>query len=637
MLIEELLTDILFHVALYCMAAAAFGRLTQQFENLRRYQTHAAIGLVLGLTAVAGMLAPVRLADGVVFDGRAIAVAAAGLFGGPIGAIAAVAPPALYRIELGGDGVVPGLINLALAGVLGAGMRWKAMREAGDVRFRHLAVAASLLPFASYLAFPFFPSMDLAWSVFQSVGLALAISMPIGMLLLGLMLLNERHRQRLVAELRANDAIFKTLNADMPAMLFQRTLTPEGTPKFLFISESSKRLLDRAPEEIYRDPSAMIEAIHPDDRKRFLATLCTAEREGVLPTHEYRSVSRDGFVRWLRVSASSTRVDGAYLWSGVTIDVTKLKEAEQRRSELAQIVSDSAVPIIRTDAEFNVRYFNAAAERLYGYSAEEVIGSPAAMFRPPERIEAMAPLLAELKAKRKSGSIRTISLHKSGRRIPTRLDISPLPGKQGDLSGWAAMCVDMTEQHLAEEELQRLATTDALTGLANRRSFGDRAAQEISRARRYKRPLTIIMADIDRFKQINDANGHAAGDKVLSETAEIITHTLRSSSDFAARLGGEEFAVLLPECGREGAALLAERLRTAIAAMRISANGRDISIRCSFGVSEWHPAEDTIETALQRADAALYAAKRGGRDQVVVSKRPSDVVSVPNADAAPVS
>ncbi len=637
MLFEELLPNLVFHVALYCMAAAAFGRLMRQFEGIARYHTDAAIGLVLGLTAIAGMLAPVTVADGVVLDGRSIAVTAAGLFGGPVGALAAVLPPALYRIELGGAGVLPGLINLALAGALGAGLRWTALRKSGALGFRHVVIAAALLPFATFMSLPFMPTVDLAWTVFQEVGMAVAAGMPIGLLLLGELLLTEDQRHGLLTELRADEAIFKTLKADMPAMLFQRTLTPEGDSKFLFVSESSRRLLDRTPEELYANSSAMFDAVHPDDRAQFMATIRAAEQEGVLLSHEYRSLSREGVVRWLRVSASATLVDGAYLWSGFVIDVTKLKVAERKQSELAQMVSDSAVPIIRTDANFNVNYFNGAAERLYGYAAEEVIGGPAAMFRPPERVEAMAPLLDELKTTRRASSIRTLSLHKSGRRIPTRLDLSPLFDELGELTGWAAMCLDMTEQQAAEEELQRLATTDALTGLANRRSFGERAAQEIGRARRYKRPLALIMADIDHFKQINDTFGHGAGDTVLVKAAGVLEHTLRSSGDLAARLGGEEFAVLLPECDRKGAALLAERLRIAIAAMRISCNGQEIQVRCSFGVSEWHPAEDAVEAALQRADAALYAAKNSGRDRVVVSERPKDAVPLKNADVAPVS
>ena len=616
---QELFLDLIVNVALYCMATVIYGRMIQKFDRVATWQKQLAIGLVLGLTAVVGMTYPVRIMEGVVFDGRAIAVAAAGLFGGGFGAIVAVLPPAIYRLELGGAGVTPGLVNLVLSAALGvAARRWVGRQsEHGDVS--RVILVACLLPVAGYLAFLFFPSFDMAWMVFKKVGLTLAIMFPVGFAVLSLLLLDARNRHQLVMNLRSKEALFDALHADIPAMLFQRTLTPDGLPEFRYISPSAKRLLDRTPEEIYQNPALMISAIHPDDRADFLSTLRKAETEGKLPNHEYRSVSKDGLVRWLRVSASGAYVDGEYLWNGVTIDITNLKEAEQRQYELAQIFSDSAVAIIRTDAEFNVRYFNDAAARLYGYSVEEAIGSPAAMFRPPEMVEKMTGFMTGLKARREPGSIRTISLHKTGRRIPTRLDMSPLFDANRDLTGWSAMCLDMSEQQAAEDELNRMATTDALTGLPNRRSFGIRAEEEIGRSRRYKRPLSLMMADIDFFKRINDEYGHAAGDRVLIKTAQVFTNALRSSGDFVARIGGEEFAVLLPECDSAGAELLAERLRIAIAAMEVDVDDGAIRTQCSFGVADWQPTEDTVDAALQRADAALYQAKSEGRNCVKVA------------------
>jgi|GEM_PF-2897702 len=628
MLVKELFLDLVINVALYSLAAGVVGRMMHRFDGIPPIQYEMVIGAVLGLTAVIGMLIPVQVAPGVVFDGRAIAVAAAGLFGGPAGAAAAMAPPMLYRLELGGAGVLPGVINIALAGMLGAAVRWFALRRAPCVGARHVIVASCLLPLASYAAFPFFPTAELAWSVFQNIGAALAVAMPAGLLVLGLYMLDEQKRYQLVLDLRSKESLFDAMHADIPAMLFQRTLTPDGLPKFRYISQSSKRLLDRTPEEMYRNPKNFIEAIHPDDRETFLATIHAAEKDGVLPHHEYRSISRDGFIRWLRVNAAATEIEGEWVWNGVTIDITNLKRAEQEQSELAQVFRDSCVAIVRTDKDFNVCHFNAAAERLYGYSAEEAIGMPAARFRPPERVEAMGIFLDNIQAKLKPDSIRTTALHKTGRRIPVRLDFSPMFDETGRIAGWATMCIDMTEQESAEQELQRLATTDALTRLPNRRSFQDQGAQEIARARRYNRPLSIIMADIDHFKYINDTFGHAAGDEVLRSAADIFRHTLRTSGDTVSRLGGEEFAIILPECNQDGAALLAERLRISISTMSVIHEGAEVSVRCSFGVAEWHPTDERIETVLSRADDALYAAKSGGRDQVAVASRPEIALSM---------
>lgn len=616
---QELILDLVINVALYCMAAAIYGRLIQGSDHFAPWQKQLAIGLVLGLTALLCMTYPVKVMEGVVFDGRSIAVAAAGLFGGPFGAAAAVIPPGLYRIGLGGAGLTPALVNLVLSAGLGvAARRWIGSKSTSP-DFSRVIIVACLLPFAGFVAFAFFPTLEIGWMVFQKVGITLAVGLPVGFIVLGALLLDVQIRHRLMMQLRSKEELFNALHSEIPAMLFQRTLTPEGFPEFRFISPSSKRLLDRSPDEIYQDPSVMIDAIHPDDRAAFLKIIREAETEGRLPNHEYRSVAKDGLVRWLRVNASASYMNGEYLWNGVTIDITGQKEAENHQYELAQVFSDSAVAIIRTDSEFNVRHFNGAAEKLYGYAAKEVIGSPASAFRPPELLEKMGEFMQGLRARGEPGSIRTTSLHKTGRRIPTRLDMSPLFDQNHVLVGWSAMCLDMSEQQRVEDELHRLATTDVLTGLPNRRSFESRAAEEISRARRYKRPLSLIMADIDFFKRINDEYGHAAGDHVLAVAAEVFSQALRTSGDFAARIGGEEFAVLLPECDSEGAALLAERLRIAIAAQQVDFEGKTIRVRCSFGVSDWHPVEDTVATALQRADAALYEAKSEGRNCVRVA------------------
>ncbi len=627
MINTTLMTEVVVHVALYSMAATLVGRLGNLFDGTSRRQYALAIGAVLGITAVIGMTAPVTIADGVVFDGRAIAIASAGLFGGPAAAFVSIIPPALYRIDLGGAGVLPAMVNLLLAGALGAVIRRAALKRASAVDIRDVVAAAVLLPFTSYLAFPFFPTLELGWTVFQNVGLALAIVMPPGLMFVGLLLIDEDRRQRLVANLRSKESLFDALHADIPAMVFQRTLSKDGLPAFRFVSASCRRMLDRTPEELCSNPKAFIEAIHPDDREQFLKVVQDAEKVGVLPMHEYRSISRDGVVRWLRVNAAAVNVDGEYVWNGVTIDVTKFKEIEQKERELAQLVSHSEIAILRVDPEFKIEYFNAAAERLYGYRADEVIGMPAAMFRPPEMVDHMTPLLDELRQYGRAGSIRTESLHKSGRRIPTRIDLSPLRNDVGEVIGWAAMCLDMSEQARVEQELHRLAATDALTELPNRRSFQERAAREIDRARRYKRPIAVVMADIDHFKRINDEFGHSAGDVVLHEVAEIFRHTLRSSGDLVARMGGEEFAMLLPESNAAGAEHLAERLRLAVETMEFAHKGRVMPVRCSFGVAEWHPAEDSMDAAMQRADAALYGAKAGGRNRVLMSERPRSAAS----------
>jgi len=164
-----------------------------------------------------------------------------------------------------------------------------------------------------------------------------------------------------------------------------------------------------------------------------------------------------------------------------------------------------------------------------------------------------------------------------------------------------------------QRELVRLATTDPLTGVMNRRAFFERSIQACEAAQP-ELPLSAIMLDIDHFKAINDAFGHAVGDEVIRAVAAEAAQTSR----MVGRLGGEEFAILV-EAEMSSALRTAERLRAAIAALKFNTPTGTVTPTCSFGVSEWQPA-DTIDDLLRRADGALYAAKAGGRNQVVADQ-----------------
>ena len=186
---------------------------------------------------------------------------------------------------------------------------------------------------------------------------------------------------------------------------------------------------------------------------------------------------------------------------------------------------------------------------------------------------------------------------------------------------------DVTDRRNMEDKLRRqseelalLATTDALTGLWNRRRFLEKAEEELGRAHRYGRCTAAVMIDIDHFKQVNDTFGHNAGDQVLRQFSEILRNSLRKS-DHLGRLGGEEFAALLLESDGARALGVADLLRRQIAGspMRL-ADGTELRITASFGVAAARSGDETVAGLLGRADNALYAAKRGGRDRVVLNE-----------------
>lgn len=167
--------------------------------------------------------------------------------------------------------------------------------------------------------------------------------------------------------------------------------------------------------------------------------------------------------------------------------------------------------------------------------------------------------------------------------------------------------------------LHRLASTDPLTGCANRRYFFASAESERRRARRHGRPLATLLIDIDRFKELNDQHGHAAGDAVLREVVALLGRSVRAS-DTVGRVGGEEFAILLPETTAGSAVGVAERLRGGIAGLAMRAGEAELGVTVSIGVSALGEEETSIDAALVRADRALYRAKAAGRDAVALEE-----------------
>jgi diguanylate cyclase (GGDEF)-like protein len=169
------------------------------------------------------------------------------------------------------------------------------------------------------------------------------------------------------------------------------------------------------------------------------------------------------------------------------------------------------------------------------------------------------------------------------------------------------------------EQTERLATTDGLTSLANRRTFQARASQALAQARRYGRACAMLITDIDHFKAVNDTYGHPAGDVVLRGVAQMLREQARDT-DVVARYGGEEFAVVMPETDLRGAAVIAERLREAVAARVFPTELGPVKVTLSVGLAGSPDDGTEMEALVQLADQCLYQAKRQGRNRVVTSE-----------------
>ncbi|CAA7619820.1 FOG: GGDEF domain [Candidatus Terasakiella magnetica] len=182
--------------------------------------------------------------------------------------------------------------------------------------------------------------------------------------------------------------------------------------------------------------------------------------------------------------------------------------------------------------------------------------------------------------------------------------------------GIIGVMLDITERKRMEAELRRYATTDALTGIFNRRHFMQTAATEIERSHRYKHSVSALMLDIDFFKRINDTFGHPVGDEAIKAMAAACRSAIRGE-DILGRLGGEEFAIMLPETDLDAAMVAAERIRQAVSEISIPTPKGPVVFTASIGAAQLNETDSSVETLLSRADAALYEAKTGGRNRVV--------------------
>ena len=199
-----------------------------------------------------------------------------------------------------------------------------------------------------------------------------------------------------------------------------------------------------------------------------------------------------------------------------------------------------------------------------------------------------------------------------------KVSVSPVLTRGEIRIGKIITLADITQQTLLMKKLREFAITDELTGLFNRRHFVETGSNELSRAKRYFRPVSVIMMDIDYFKKINDTYGHSAGDIVLKEVSAECFTRLRND-DLPARWGGEEFILMLPETKAEDAQLIAERLRRKIEGMKITWRDTTITITASFGVTGGIiPQGMALDDIIQKSDEALYRAKADGRNRVVI-------------------
>jgi diguanylate cyclase (GGDEF)-like protein/PAS domain S-box-containing protein len=287
-------------------------------------------------------------------------------------------------------------------------------------------------------------------------------------------------------------------------------------------------------------------------------------------------------------------------------------------------VDASPCAMVLVSSEGLIAMVNPATERLFGYERDELVGQPIDVLV-PEASRSVHQDNQQMGIRHDLTGVR-----KDGTEVPVEIGLNPVETAEGTFVLGAI--VDLTERKRLErriseqaealeeanEQLAELAATDSLTGLWNRRAFVDQLGVQMEMALRMTRPLSVLIVDLDKFKSYNDEFGHPAGDEILTHTASILRRHARRS-DYVARIGGEEFAIILPETEKAGAVTLGERFREALE--RATWPRREITASVGattleFETQELRPDPDWLSRVLYDADRALYHAKETGRNRV---------------------
>ncbi|MDT0500495.1 MULTISPECIES: diguanylate cyclase [unclassified Halomonas] len=292
-------------------------------------------------------------------------------------------------------------------------------------------------------------------------------------------------------------------------------------------------------------------------------------------------------------------------------DITERRRQERELELLATVFQTGQATMI-TDAEMRIERANQAFTDITGYREEEVVGKTPKIFKSGRHGKAFYRRLWQSLLDTAHWQGEIWNRNKFGEVYPLWQSITAVHDDQGEIRHFVAVFHNITERKRMEDELERQATRDHLTGAFNRRAFDATLCHALEQAERDQAPFSLLLFDIDHFKQVNDRHGHDVGDAILKRLAERVARTLRAT-DILCRWGGEEFTILLQDTPLKGAASFAERLRQRVAEARL--NGLAVTI--STGIAEYRPGDDT-GSMLARADDALYRAKQAGRNCIRV-------------------
>lgn len=427
--------------------------------------------------------------------------------------------------------------------------------------------------------------------------------------------------------LHQSEALLRDLTSSLPGAVFRLVHRVGDGWRFSYFSAGIAALFGLSPEAACADIQALGRLILPEDKPGHDRSIQQAVVSRQCWEHEYRIRATDGLLKWVHARATPKLDDGGdMVWTGVLTDVS-----DRKRLEAVLVASEDkyrtlfeTVPqgVVYQDREGSITSANPAAQRILGLTLDQLQGRSSIDLHGQALREDGSPFVADqhpaMVALRSGQPVKDVLM---GVSVPDRghawLLVNAIPLlRNGEIDQVYTSFEDITPRVLLSKELHLQATTDFLTGAANRRRLMERLQLEVDRVRRH--PAThcsVLSIDLDLFKRVNDSRGHAAGDAVLRHVARLMQLSTRHN-DLVARSGGEEFTLLLPDTDGPEALALAERLRERIAAESVQVLGQAVPQTVSIGIGLIAATDTTPDPVLARADAALYEAKNAGRNTV---------------------
>ncbi|MBP0049183.1 diguanylate cyclase [Marinobacterium sp. AK62] len=455
---------------------------------------------------------------------------------------------------------------------------------------------------------------QLEWMLFGSY---ILIQMLLLLLLHRLRNLMQRRIDRATSDAQKANLQLLAVLKDSPVVTYSVTLPGTTTD---YMSPNCHELTGYAADEIVGIENWWVDNLHPQDYQRMQEDDQFNVPLGDVQRRRYRLRHRSGRWVWIEDRCRVVELDdGRQILHGALVDISAQQNAEsalaasERTLRRAQAIGH----VGSWEYHFADRMMTLSSEARRIMGLPDDVEADYALFiscvHPDDRDQVENAWHAGMNGDKYDIEHRLL-VHGEERWVRTVADF------QHDDSGVllaTGMIQDITPQKIREQELHRLATRDMLTGLASRRHFMQRLEQEHGRVKRFGSVCGLLMIDLDHFKQVNDKFGHAAGDEVLRSFARVASQQLRQI-DILGRIGGEEFALLLPGTDEEGSCILAERIRVAVELMLLD-EYPDIHVTASIGVSTLTAEDQATDAPLLRADKAVYQAKSEGRNRICVA------------------